>query len=463
MLLSLYFLYGLFTVKNYFYSLDKKRLFNLKNNNTFVHDIFVVSVYGWLILFFYIPYMKNIFFMEYVIAIDQVSRHLFRLVGKTGGLFFQDHSFPIEKLSIDDLIFLNIALRHSVKNAKTDASFLTVVNNLLTTKIKTIEKVVHLTNAELRLNKKIEDISFMDVQNIETIKVCEELHEYVRNRIEKHILEKKNRGSSPPHFVVMCSGGVDSMTLACIFLQNIFHLNYTCEVVHINWNKRNESAHEASLLKKFFGDKINIYNSDIDKHDADWDDKATNFKYKIFEDIVKNKNETYFILGHIITDVVENLLCNIFTGVSKMNQRSLFDIFGMKEMSVIRGYNIFRPLLLHEKPSKEIFHLPDNAENLDVQRRVFRRMNIPYDVNRITTLYQDNEELRNFINIRNMSAEDLIHTPTFILKETVLNKMSRKSIDNVKKQLTRRVNVNIKIMLNDEYVFVRDLKQILFS
>ncbi len=462
-LLLLYFVISLTTVVRYFQTLKKNKLFKSDR----LHDIFVTAIYGWLITFFYVLEkfkIRNVLQMERVIVKDQVVKHVYRILLNKRILdektlsslaLTKDHLITSSDISsVDDMIFCSIAARHSVRRNTIDNDKLIEFNKALETKIKEIKKVIHLNNCELRLNQEIDENKYSMWNVKESYNVSDEITEFVKNKIEKFV-------PTDSHIILLCSGGKDSMTLAHV-LKKLYNERREYTIIHFNWRKRNEADYEASLLKKYFGDNIHIHYANIDKHDENWDYKATEFKKRILENYSASK-KSYVITGHVITDIVENIMCNVFSSTSKMNQRSILDIFGMEELTDMGKYYMFRPLLLHDKPVNEnVPYFPDNAENLDVQRRVFRRMNIPYDVQRLTILYEDNQALKRYLsktNSKQLSGREFCELPTFILKKYYTPNMSVKSIEAVKNQL-RRLSRNISVVINNCLVNVNSIDDI---
>ena len=204
----------------------------------------------------------------------------------------------------------------------------------------------------------------------------------------------------------MCSGGLDSMTMLRIFrgLEITNHFpNLSYGAIHINWHVRNESTIESDELEKVFKmwqiDNYHILDSTIDPNDPDWNQKSTDFRFNFLEDLnnINLDRSTYFCLGHILPDMLENVISNICLEGGSTGKQTYFNLFGMQELLTERSVNLFRPLLLHEKPDEtNTPFFKDNATKIIINRRVLRRAlkEFEYDPSRIRTVYHEGYEIR---------------------------------------------------------------------
>jgi len=239
------------------------------------------------------------------------------------------------------------------------------------------------------------------------------LTDFMGTNISKYFrtkLKQYTTGKDKVHIYLLISGGIDSMTMARIVLgilydeSKCFKDQYEFHGVHIDWKVRNESTIEATHLSVFF-DKFNkilrennrkcfdfrVVTSPIDPQGKDWDTKSTNYRMGLLKELGKEQ-ECMFVLGHVVEDLLENLICNASMNGIASGKQSYLDLFGMRELIHRNGVALFRPLLLHSKPKhSDTPHLLDNAKNLDIKRRAVRRAisEYSYDIGRIRQVYSE--------------------------------------------------------------------------
>ena len=236
------------------------------------------------------------------------------------------------------------------------------------------------------------------------------ISKYFQSRLlnlEKQYFQDKNR----INIFLMISGGIDSMTMARIVMGILHSKSKRFEKfrfygIHINWQKRNEATLEAEALERFFEihnstlDRdsqfsFQVIDSTVDPNDSDWDNKSTQFRIKTLDyiDWFEGDESTVnlFTMGHVVEDLIENLICNSTMEGVTTGKQTYLDLFGMREL-VKRKIYFFRPLLLHSKPKHyDTPHFLDNAKDLDVKRRVIRRAigEYSYDLSRIKQVYSE--------------------------------------------------------------------------
>jgi len=240
------------------------------------------------------------------------------------------------------------------------------------------------------------------------------ISKYFQSRLvktEKELFSDKNK----INIVLMISGGIDSMTMARIVF-GILHSKskrfekFNFHGLHINWQKRNEATLEADALEMFFKkynallEKDNqfsfqVIDSTVDPNNSDWDNKSTQFRIKTLQFLDRTMGDestvNLFTMGHVVEDLIENLICNSTMEGVTTGKQTYLDLFGMREL-VKRKIYFFRPLLLHGKPKNDDTpHFLDNAKNLDVKRRVIRRAikEYSYDLSRIKQVYSEFMEI----------------------------------------------------------------------
>lgn len=141
------------------------------------------------------------------------------------------------------------------------------------------------------------------------------------------------------HFLLACSGGVDSMVLAhlCMALKLDFSL------AHCNFQLRGESSREDAELVEKIGKlyDINFYEKQFDtigyinENKVSLQVAARNLRYTWFADLMKDKQIDYLVTAHHADDNLETFFINLLRG------SGLKGLIGMPEKSS----HLFRPLL----------------------------------------------------------------------------------------------------------------------
>ena len=181
--------------------------------------------------------------------------------------------------------------------------------------------------------------------------------------------DKAQRGTEPPktrHVIVSLSGGVDSMVLANVLFylcadncRGYQHLNVVS--VHVDYGNRPESAQEASFVKRYSEDRLNIpctvrrineVTRGITARD-EYEKIARTIRFDLYRAATaaclgegneeSRGDEVGIILGHHRGDLRENVLSNAHKGCGPL------DLSGMSSVSRNDGVMIYRPLLPLEK------------------------------------------------------------------------------------------------------------------
>lgn len=409
----------------FFYRLNRKQLFiegALLDNQIYYK-------FGWL-LFCY-PLIKFILPPIWsVLLLDQVSRHVYRdrkdkIIANTMLLYdylVKLSPVDLDHMSINQLAFTSLATRHLLrilaqKNHPDKWSIISTQMNLfndvmsqrlaiystnLTQLIHSHNKAIYRRYRYIEKDTQcwqIEPKKFYDQSYFNDF-LMTEIAQYVIGRLEQ-LLDLNQKTT----IYLMCSGGIDSMTLLRIFnglrLTNRF-INFSYKVLHINWRYRTESDLEASALETLFEKwsvDYQIITSTVDPADPEWNLKSSIFRFNLLNSLATQADHNiYFCLGHIVNDLIENLICNTCLEGSAMGRHTYLNLFGMQELgngqSLKSDHNFYllRPLLLHKKPVVEDTpFLKDNATNIDIKRRVVRRLlnEFNFDVSRIRSVYQE--------------------------------------------------------------------------
>ena len=113
-------------------------------------------------------------------------------------------------------------------------------------------------------------------------------------------------------FIVGCSGGVDSMTLAHWLIANQFSVH----IVHINYNKRGEaSLLDEQLVEKFARKNhlaYDIYSFDVSRtSSSNFQEAARQFRYDKLQFIADLYPKSFIALAHHEGDQVETFFMNL--------------------------------------------------------------------------------------------------------------------------------------------------------
>ena len=141
-------------------------------------------------------------------------------------------------------------------------------------------------------------------------------------------------------WVVAVSGGPDSMAL----LDVLYRKGYNLVAAHVNYLTRETSLRDENIvrnyclkrniefrLKQFKVSKVENFQND-----------ARNFRYEFFKDLVEEYQAKGVATGHHFNDDLE-------TYVFQKERKMYSDVIGMAENTVIKGVNIWRPLLKYSK------------------------------------------------------------------------------------------------------------------
>ena len=436
------------------------------------HDSAVFWQFAWMIPFSFIFHDK----LAYVLICDQVSRHVERYLGRSSYLVnpkklswkayqcIKNENF--ESYDIHTLMFFSLCIRHTTRDYPINSTVLSNIINVIENKNKNVLNINDHNRRTLRCYNT--EKNQIDTMIHEPYVKDEELHMYVLQKLYEFIPENS-------HIVLMCSGGIDSMTLAHIFNEVVHVVPYTFSIFHIDWKKRLESTAECETLRRVFSTFDIIFESveyPGEKNSPNWDNDTTMFRYQQMRRLQERHapKKTYFVLGHVIEDLVENLLMNTLLDNSKGT--NYLNIFGMKELNHIHDVNIFRPLLLHSKPTNTVPHFMDNAEDLLITRRAFRKQIGSFSVSRIRQLYYQAISLGDFFdkeNFFNTPYRVYRKTPTIGLQrfyDSLGVRMSLKAIEHTKNMLKSKEKqgfpIHVQIGENDYHVLDENGRVVMF-
>lgn len=164
-------------------------------------------------------------------------------------------------------------------------------------------------------------------------------------------LKKKHLLQPSFHFIVACSGGIDSVVLCelCYRAQQSF------SIAHCNFGLRGEESNRDEAFVKQLGEKygVPVYVKKFETAQygvlkkLSIQEAARALRYSWFEELRAEKNATYVLLAHHANDNIETVLMNFFRGTG------LHGLTGMPEQ--VDAARCLRPLLHHTRREIEIF------------------------------------------------------------------------------------------------------------
>lgn len=257
----------------------------------------------------------------------------------------------------------------------------------------------------------------------------------MEHKINK-IFIKKVKPLKQYNFLVAVSGGVDSMVLANLFIQN--NLNFS--IAHCNFGLRakESNADQEFILSWSRKNKIKCYSSKFsttafcEKSKVSIQEGARNLRYNWFNELKVIHKFDYIVTAHHLDDQLETYLINSMRGTG------LKGLLGIPEITS----NLFRPLLQILKDEILVYaeinkiDFREDSSNLknDYYRNMIRNSIIPE-----FKKFDDNVMLKFKTTVNNLIS-------TKIFAETIINKTKVKffKIDNDK------VKVKIDDLLNLE-------------
>tara|TARA_B100001057_G_scaffold260869_2_gene261066 strand:+ start:2365 stop:3294 length:930 start_codon:yes stop_codon:yes gene_type:complete len=214
-------------------------------------------------------------------------------------------------------------------------------------------------------------------------------------------------------FLVALSGGVDSMVLANLFIQN--NLNFS--IAHCNFDLRAEesNADQEFVLSWSRKNKINYYHSKFttkvfcDKSKVGIQEGARNLRYNWFNELRVIHKFDYVVTAHHLDDQLETYLINTMRGTG------LNGLLGIPE----KTNNLFRPLLqvlkdeilVYADINKIDFREDSSNFKNDYYRNMIRNMIIPEFKN-----FDDNVMLKFKTTVNNLMSTKIF--VDIIIKQT---------------------------------------------
>lgn len=136
------------------------------------------------------------------------------------------------------------------------------------------------------------------------------------------------------------SAGIDSTALFWLLLEEKIEF----DIAIVDYNTRPESKEEVRFALKLGGEyKKRVFSIKAPKIDREFEKKAREFRYKFFENIIKEHHYDTLITAHQLDDLLEWFLMRLSNGAG------LGELIGMDFIEERAGYKIVRPLLLTQK------------------------------------------------------------------------------------------------------------------
>jgi len=158
-------------------------------------------------------------------------------------------------------------------------------------------------------------------------------------------------GAGLPSFLLAVSGGVDSMTLATLFLNSNLHPKF--EVAHVNFSLRGEeSDSDEALVREWCREHcVQMHTKSFDTRKYA-DEKgisiemaARELRYGWFDSLLQERGLELLAVAHNLNDNVETLFLNLLRGTG---------LKGAGGMQMLNG-RTFRPLLKVSREEIEAF------------------------------------------------------------------------------------------------------------
>ena len=139
-------------------------------------------------------------------------------------------------------------------------------------------------------------------------------------------------------YVVGVSGGSDSMYL----LDTLRRKGYQVIVAHVNYHYRHDSDVDYELVKNYCEKyEIPFYYREFHHEDfvsGNFQDKARELRYLFYKELYEKYKCSGVVLGHHLDDCLENIYM-------QLTMHHTVYYLGMKEVNVVMGMNIVRPLM----------------------------------------------------------------------------------------------------------------------
>jgi tRNA(Ile)-lysidine synthase len=160
------------------------------------------------------------------------------------------------------------------------------------------------------------------------------------------------------HFIVACSGGIDSIVLCELCHQ----AQLSFAIAHCNFNLRGAESNRDEAFVRNLGEKyqvlVYVKHFDTEQYGVlkklSIQEAARELRYLWFEELRLEKKAAYVLLAHHANDNLETVLMNFFRGTG------LHGLTGMPER--VDSAHCLRPLLHHTRKEIEVFAKVNNLQ-----------------------------------------------------------------------------------------------------
>ena len=191
------------------------------------------------------------------------------------------------------------------------------------------------------------------------------------------------------------SGGLDSMAMLYLFLENRERFQVEIAVAHINHHLRPTACRDSSFVDNFCQERgIPFYLSEINddfwtSHTANREDKARKERYRLLTEIAKKQKIQYVVTAHHRDDQIETILMRLFE-----RGTGLHGLAGIPLLTKREGVAFIRPLLRFSREELKRYMAGrrwlEDESNRDttIRRNFYRHRVIPFLRERLGLLFE---------------------------------------------------------------------------
>lgn len=292
----------------------------------------------------------------------------------------------------------------------------------------------------------------------------------------KFLSECKNIGIQNGKIIIAVSGGIDSITLANLFIETKNILNLELRIAHINHQLRgSESNRDQNFVKNFaIKNKLSfdllIANTNkIKKYEKrNIQDVARKIRYEYLRNMTEKQNCNFISTAHTMDDNAETILLNLFRG------SGLKGLSGIPQATTEGGIKIVRPLLSFKRSEiekysklKKLKWVEDSSnEKNKYSRNQIRHLLIPeiqkkYNPQIVETLHNTSQIFNEYSNFLQKKVELFISKN---IKETnntfEVNLSKLKNLENILQQSVFK-NILIKLSIEPTFKLIAALSNLL--
>ncbi len=224
--------------------------------------------------------------------------------------------------------------------------------------------------------------------------------------------------------ILSISGGVDSMAMLDFFIRQ----NFNIEVVHFNHLKREQSAQEAALVKRYcstYDIPYHYYTIDVDQ--GNFHHQAHLLRQQYLHDVAKVTRASFILTAHHLDDLLESILIKLTRG------SNLLGYAGMQPCHKDHGITFVKPFLYLSKEqlityakTHDVPYMDDasNDENAFLRNR-YRHAVVP-------VMKQENSDLLK----QAMHFSQQLSSAFAFIRKTTIDYLNRKKTIDIPSYLT---------------------------